>query len=107
MKVKHSLILCCIILLLGSKYAPINSIKSVKTSIDTINIRTVNFKPSCTQQEWNEIIKIANEIGTSPQNIHWLIMHESKFNPQAINPYTNAVGLIQFMPSTISKLGYT
>lgn len=32
---------------------------------------------------------------------------ESQNNPKAINPYTNAVGLIQFMPATLKDLGYT
>jgi hypothetical protein len=32
---------------------------------------------------------------------------ESGENPQAINPYTKAVGLIQFMPSTLKAMGYT
>ena len=43
-------------------------------------------------------------------NIHWeylviVIYHESHFNPRAINDSTKAVGLIQFMPSTINGLG--
>lgn len=32
---------------------------------------------------------------------------ESGFDPQAVNPYTRATGLIQFMPSTAKALGTT
>lgn len=48
----------------------------------------------------------AQQIGTSSVYLYFVIKHESRFNPQAINPYSNAVGLIQFMPNTLKGMGY-
>ena len=48
---------------------------------------------------------VANKIGTAPENLMTVFSHESGFNPQATNPKTKAVGLIQFMPRTAKGLG--
>ena len=53
-----------------------------------------------------KINDIAFKLGTQPEYLKVIIYHECKFNPQAINKHTKAVGLIQFMPSTLKGLGY-
>lgn len=51
------------------------------------------------------VTNVAKSVGTNSQNLMTVFSHESNFNPQAINPKTKAVGLIQFMPRTARALG--
>lgn len=67
------------------------------SSIDTTAIQDPDFQ--------KKLQKIASDLGTSPQAIMSVIKHESGGNPQAVNPRSNAIGLIQFMPSTARRLG--
>lgn len=54
------------------------------------------------------IVSVAGRVGIpDPAWLANLIHHESRFNPQAVNPSTNATGLIQFIPSTARSLGTT
>ena len=53
-----------------------------------------------------KVISIANKLKVSPD---WLMMKmymESRFNPAAHNTNGDASGLIQFMPSTLTYLGW-
>ncbi|MDF0556564.1 lytic transglycosylase domain-containing protein [Kamptonema sp. UHCC 0994] len=52
-----------------------------------------------------KVTKIANELGGDPNHLMAIMHFESKLNHQAINPLSNATGLIQFMPFTARRLG--
>ena len=54
-----------------------------------------------------KIVSVANQLGMpDPAMLANVINFESNgFNPQAVNPYSGATGLIQFMPTTASELG--
>ena len=54
------------------------------------------------QQFITKLKTVADYLGTNADYIIALILHESNFNLKAINPKTNAVGLIQWMPSTLA-----
>jgi len=47
-----------------------------------------------------EIIKLARWLETEPAYLANVMNFESGFNPQAINPYSGASGLIQFVKPT-------
>lgn len=49
--------------------------------------------------------QVANNIGVPLEDLLGIMRHESGLNPAIPNPYTGAVGLIQFMPNTARKLG--
>lgn len=51
------------------------------------------------------IRELEDKIGTERNALYRIIKHESGFNPAIQNPYTNATGLIQFIPSTANGLG--
>lgn len=52
-----------------------------------------------------KLFQIGTELGINPDFIATVISLESGFNAQARNPDGGAVGLIQFMPSTATRLG--
>lgn len=52
-----------------------------------------------------KVTAIAKELGTNPDYLMGAMNIESGINPAAVNPTTNATGLIQFMPSTAISLG--
>lgn len=57
---------------------------------------------------WQSIQQVAGNIGADPYQLAEVINFESNgFNPQAVNPYSGASGLIQFMPFTAAELGTT
>ena len=49
--------------------------------------------------------QVANNLGVSLEDLIGIMNHESGLNPAIPNPYTGAVGLIQFMPNTAKSLG--
>ncbi len=49
---------------------------------------------------------IAQNLGINPAWLYNLIQFESKWDPQARNPYSSAKGLIQFTDSTAKGLGF-
>jgi hypothetical protein len=59
-----------------------------------------------TDSEKTTLEDIAALLGTSPDWLYSLIDFESKWNPAAKNPYSSAIGLIQFTDSTARGLGY-
>lgn len=70
--------------------------------------KVVNFVVNIRESKIQERIEIiSNKLHINANDLCRLIQHESGFNTKALNPYTNAVGLIQFMPSTLKWLGYT
>jgi hypothetical protein len=44
-------------------------------------------------------------LGVDPNWLMQVMYNESGLNPAAINPYSDAIGLIQFMPDTAANLG--
>lgn len=54
-----------------------------------------------------KVISIASKLGIPADWLMFPMYFESGLNYKAVNPYTNAYGLIQFMPATIKALGYT
>lgn len=55
----------------------------------------------------NKVIEISQDLGINPNYLMLAMWHESGLKTTAVNPYTNATGLIQFMPSTATSLGTT
>jgi len=53
----------------------------------------------------DRIVEVAEAVRADPFALANLIQFESGGNPQARNPTTGATGLIQFIPSTASRLG--
>lgn len=53
----------------------------------------------------NKVNEIAGKLKVNPNWLMQVMYSESRINPQAVNPYSNATGLIQFMPSTATALG--
>ena len=52
-----------------------------------------------------KVVSIANELRASPNHLMAIMHFETKVNHQAVNPLSNATGLIQFMPFTARRLG--
>ena len=52
------------------------------------------------------IQEAANYIGVDPKALWAMIQLESRHNPHAVNPYSGAIGLIQFMDGAAQDLGY-
>lgn len=53
------------------------------------------------------MVAVADRLGADAYDLANLINFESGWNPQAVNPTSNATGLIQFMPKTAANLGTT
>lgn len=51
------------------------------------------------------VFDIARKLNIDPEWLMIVMYNESKFQHRAVNPYTGAVGLIQFMPATARALG--
>jgi len=50
-----------------------------------------------------KLIQVANDVDIDPNMLATVISLESGFNPKAVNKYSYATGLIQWMPSNIQK----
>lgn len=55
----------------------------------------------------NKVYDVSNRLNINPNWLMAIMYFESAktFNPAIQNPYTNATGLIQFMPQTATELG--
>lgn len=49
---------------------------------------------------FNKVVEIAKRIECDPNDLMGIMNSESGLNPAAVNRFSNATGLIQFMPST-------
>lgn len=74
-----------------------DSVDAQKIDVSTIQDPDFNKK----------LEKIAGLLGTTPRALLAVMKQESGVNPQAVNPHSNARGLIQFMPDTARRLGTT
>ncbi len=54
-----------------------------------------------------KVIDVAEKIGANPDWVMLVMKKESGINPAAVNKFSNATGLIQFMPTTATGLGTT
>jgi hypothetical protein len=59
-----------------------------------------------TDNEKGILDTIALQLGVSTDDLFKLIKFESKWNPQAKNPFSSARGLIQFTDKTAAALGF-
>jgi hypothetical protein len=57
------------------------------------------------QEERNKIALISNKLNIEQKHLYRLMNFECGFNHTKPNPFSNAIGLIQFLPSTAKKLG--
>lgn len=64
----------------------------------------INIKP---YQFICKIREVSDKLGISPSWLMMVIWVECRFNSQAVNKYSGAFGLIQFLPSTLAGLGYS
>ena len=55
----------------------------------------------------SEVQRICTLLGMSPDHLMLVMWAESRLNHRAVNPLSNATGLIQFMPATATGLGTT
>lgn len=53
----------------------------------------------------DRVVVIARDLGLDPNYLMAIMSFESSLNPQAVNSSSGATGLIQFMPSTATRLG--
>lgn len=53
----------------------------------------------------SKVKQIAYMLGYDPEWLMLVMNNESGFKPDAVNPYSGATGLIQFMPDTATWLG--
>lgn len=49
--------------------------------------------------------EVAKRLKVKPSDLLGIMKHESGLKASAVNPYTRATGLIQFMPSTAKRMG--
>ena len=54
-----------------------------------------------------KVFSVAAALKMPPSVLMAIMYHESKLSTTVQNPYTNATGLIQFMPATAKDLGIT
>lgn len=65
------------------------------------------YKGSDKEQFLAKVAQIASMLGVTADELMAMFYIESAVNPAAVNKYTGATGLIQFMPATAKALGTT
>lgn len=55
----------------------------------------------------SKVREVSAKLQIKPEWLMLVIWVESRFDSQAINPVSNAFGLIQCLPSTLARLGYS
>lgn len=68
---------------------------------DSYHLRHINNRV----QFIEKVISISKDLLVNPDWLMLIFMKESGINPEAQNPITRSVGLIQFMPNTAKSLG--
>lgn len=56
---------------------------------------------------WSAVQGVASRLEMDPKHLIAIMAFESRLDPMAVNPLSNATGLIQFLPSTAVRLGTT
>lgn len=65
------------------------------------------YKGADKEQFLAKVAQIASMLGVTADALMAMFYIESSVNPAAVNRYTGATGLIQFMPATAKSLGTT
>ena len=65
------------------------------------------FSNKVSKEFSDKVISESKKLPIEPSWIMLVMQLESGLNPQAVNPISNATGLIQFIPSTAVELGTT
>lgn len=73
------------------------------------NIRELIYADRVSDEVAGEIVALARRLEMDPNHLMTIMHYETggSFRPSVRNPYTRAVGLIQFLPSTARLLGTT
>lgn len=79
--------------------------KDVLARPDSVDAQTIDVTTIQDPDFNKKLDKIAGMLGTTSKALLAVMKHESKVDPKARNPYSNATGLIQFMPDTARRLG--
>lgn len=83
----------------------------IQTNNKSIGLRKyIEFYPPehhFSAQFYSDLEKYCSELKIQKNWLLIVIFHESKYNTKALNKKTNAVGLIQFMPSTLKQWNIT
>lgn len=66
-----------------------------------------NYIPAPKAEFCNKLQTICDKLHISPEWLLAVMYVESRINPYAVNKYSGATGLIQFMPATAKALGTT
>lgn len=66
-----------------------------------------NYIPAPKAEFCAKLKEICSKLAINPEWLLAVMYIESRINPKAVNKYTGATGLIQFMPSTAKSLGTT
>lgn len=84
-----------------------NKYKEVLSRPDSVDAQKIDVTTIQDPDFKKKLEKIAQALGTTSQAMLAVMKQESGVNPQAVNPHSNARGLIQFMPDTARRLGTT
>ena len=79
--------------------------KDVLSKPDSVDVGKIDLSIVQDPDFNNKLQKIASDLGTTTGALIAVMKHESGLNPKAVNPTSNATGLIQFMPDTARRLG--
>jgi hypothetical protein len=63
--------------------------------------------PGLTDSFFRGVIDLSTRLNCDPRDLLAVLMRESSLRPDAWNRSSNAVGLAQFLPSTLNRLGWT
>ena len=94
------------IVYLSKKTEPV--VSSFSASINKVDVNSAGYKKYANKFESgfvNKVEVISNDLGINPNHLMAVMAFESGFNPRAENSDSNALGLIQFLPSTADSLG--
>lgn len=66
-----------------------------------------NYIPNNQDEFIRKVRSVAKELNIMPEYLMAVMYFESRLDPRAQNGFSNATGLIQFMPDTARRLGTT
>lgn len=98
---------------IGANPGPISAMPTDATSFAANNSEKAAGQQTAVQPQahsktsfWHELIaKVASTAGIDPNLAVGVATQESGLNPQAVNPSSGAVGMMQLMPATAAALG--
>ena len=81
-------------------------IVKVQDYVDKVEAASKRFRPVLSAAEQNALNVTSKKLGVTADSLYKLVNFESGWDPQAVNKYTGARGLIQFMPKTAAGMGF-